>query len=214
MLVHVFGNSHVWTLFGLYGGPNDTRMQTVLDDGTVLWGWKLGSTGATAWGLANPNSQTGAGSAIVRILDADPTPAKTVLMVFGEVDVSGFIGPNRPAELAVGRYAGYLHGIQSRPDVRQVIVASVVPHSRTFHGDQHDRIVANCDDWNIHLMLECRTRGLTYLDWYTPLDLADGEADGNVPDFLEHNANDPGECHLSPDARPILAAALRASLLP
>lgn len=181
-------------------------------------GWKFSNTGATAWGLLNENSRTGAGVGIKKILDSEPGQ-KDVLLCFGEVDVVDHIGKHGTPEdeslrQTVDRYMQFCREILDRPDTGVVLVTSTIPHSKIFRGSDHDRLRSLSERWNALVMTGCDANGLTYVDWYDCIDGAFGSPrDGNVEDIGEHDPTSPNERHMSDAVRPVLLAQVRAALL-
>jgi hypothetical protein len=216
MLLHCFGNSHVWSLIGSFG-LSDQRIESSDGDLRTV-GWKLGGSGATAWALPDHGTTSGAGDKIVGILDSIPGK-KDVLMVFGEVDVTEHIGKHgeditASIDHAVARYASYLTMIEKRDDTGLVLVASTVPHSHRFRPIEHELLKSISRQWNAALEAACEPLNLTYVDWYDCVDSAFGSPlDGEVEDCGERNPGDPEERHMSDAVRPILLSAVRSALL-
>lgn len=211
--IHCFGNSHIWALIG-GEGKNDERIEYA-EEGVDLVGWKFGSSGATAFGLMKRGSDTGAGEKIIATLDCEPG-FKDILMVFGEVDVSSHIGNHgrsieEETSAAIERYAEYLRLLAGRHDTGLIMVTTVIPHSATFRGDDGPRIRKICSLWNSSLYEVCQREGFVYVDWYDILDDSDDVRDGILREDLCRDPLDPGECHLSDSARPLLIRAVLAA---
>lgn len=215
MRIYCFGNSHIWALVG-GEGTSDVRIEHTEGD-LELVGWKLGSSGATAYGLSKKGSTTGAGESIVRILDEEPGK-KDVLMIFGEVDVSDHVGHHAGEDddirSAIDRYVEYLKTIEARQDTGLVMVTSAVPHHSHFRGSDRERILRITRKWNSLLESSLEPTGMTYVDWFDSVDIAGGSpADGEIDDSFAKNASDPGERHMNPLIRPVLVGAIRSALL-
>lgn len=210
--LYIFGNSHVWCILGSEGA-SDTRLES-RDGDLELVGWKLGGSGATAYGLVKRNSTTRAGESIVRLLDAEPGQ-KTVLMVFGEVDVSEHIGRRGVPEDesirdTVAQYIRYLRDLVARPDVDSVLVASVVPHKSGYHADDGPRIRRICEGWCREISTALADEpGMTYVDWYSAIPK---DSNGDILREFELRPGDMNDCHMATSLRPLLLQKVREAL--
>lgn len=210
MRVFCFGNSHLWAMVGS-PGRSDELIEVDIDGIHVL-GWKLGSSGATAYSLDDESSETQAGSSLIRILDSYRNERKKVFMVFGEVDVTDHIGKHGdPEDLSISetieRYMQFCSKLAARDDVCLIAIASTIPHSAEFNRS-HDHVVRISRKWNVALKESCLSNGFTYVDWYESLIGSNGE----ITDNMALHPNDPNERHMNYEVvRSILANQLRSS---
>jgi hypothetical protein len=215
MLIYCFGNSHVWSLVGGFCKQAD-RIESSDEDLEFL-GWKLGDSGATAYGLMKKGSATRAGENIIKILDEEPGK-KDVLMVFGAVDVIVHIGKHGQDEdtevaNAINKYNEYLKILEARNDTGLILVTSTVAYSHNFKPHDHERIKRISAKWNKSLQDIC-VGSIVYVDWYDCVDTFNAsKRDGEVDDNLERNPADPNEMHMSLDVRPILIKSIRSAIL-
>ncbi len=213
MILHCFGNSHLFALFGHASNGSSDELMTLdaQTGGPNLRGWKLGSSGATAYGLMKANSRTGAGDSIIRILNEEQG-MKDVLLVFGEVDVSVHIGNHGLDEdddvrRVVARYVEFVTMLMDRPDIGRVLVTSMIPHHAGLN--EFHRILRITMKWNQAIRSAVELAGLTYVDWFDCI----ANDDGSVLSGLCHNDLDNGELHLSKTAQSILYDAVKTALL-
>lgn len=170
MRLYVFGNSHVWTLFdwNAVAGRDSAILRSSAGDVELVG---MAVTGATAHNLGEDGSSTQAGPKLREMLDADPDPEKSLLVVFGEVDCSTHVGHHGVGDGSAivgtwGRYEQALRDIDSRPDVRHMLVASTIPHHANFRPAMRAEIAAISIVWNSEVRSMCGRLGWTYVDLY------------------------------------------------
>lgn len=211
MKIFCFGNSHVWAFLNC---PQKNNEEITKSYGSLeISAWKLGDSGATAYGLMKKNSRTGAGETIQTILNSI-LGKKEILMVFGMVDITDHIGKHgteiqQSVVETIEKYKEYLQLLNSRGDIAHIFVASSIPFSKNFQPENFERLNNISNLWNAHLKKMCIDNNFKFVDWYTALDLAENDAlDGHIPDSLALAPNDKNETHMNENASPIMMGVL------
>ncbi len=194
----IFGDSHV---MGLSRSHHDGIIS--LERGTGTWYlWGIG--GASAHGLMNSGSQTGARKRIIGALDA-AGGKKSVTLLFGECDCTEQVGLNgKTMDVSLERYGQFIQELRGRPDVVDVTACSIIPHTRIFrsHYRSEDVVRDISLEWNDRLDPE--------IDLWSAL--ADGY--GYLPPRLCWSPDDPCERHLSPDGSEIVWRTIETTVCP
>lgn len=138
-MLFLFGDSHSRG-FGL-----DRTLDKQYERESSLGTWVIVPTGgATAHGLLNESSSTGAGQKIRETLDQSTAIGKIVVLMFGEVDCTNhFAQQDDPISYIIAtadRLHLFVQKLVARPDVSHVFVCSSIPHVAAFRFDKADSI--------------------------------------------------------------------------
>lgn len=209
--IAVLGNSHVRYFLGELTSGDDTHEFDL--HGHHVTVAQFGITGATAWGLSNPQSRTGAGEKVRNYL-AEHDDIDLLVLVFGEVDVRDHIkpranaAPNTPIAShvipVIERYGKFLESLNIHRS-RHVALAGCVPYSvSAVSCDPHINDIAIVFNYYLRAMAE--NHGFLYLDLFTDFT----GPDGALLHVFGRNPNNPAEPHLDHDA---VEDVVRANLL-
>lgn len=213
MVVYGFGNSHIWSVIRESSDKSDVMIEDDLPGGHLIRIWKVGDTGATAYGLRYTESRTRSRESVLRHLAERTEESPVLFLVFGEVDITEHIGRHgdirTDCQSALSGLDSLLETVrETYPQIRNVIIASSIPHHSRFRPDQIDRIREIEPIWESELQNFCAERKCKYLDWYGPLrDHIVEVGEENVFRSLE-----PNERHLSTSCRDLLVRILTDSL--
>lgn len=147
--VHVVGNSHVMYFVG-QNVPIDDSVTRVERDLTIR-AYKAGDTGATVYGLMNPNSKTQAGKKISEFLSAEQ--AKNVVFVLGDVDfrehmlkhlTHGMGSVEWYLEEVSKKYEQYIRSIDAGYNIS---ITSMVPFAESYYRFKMGEDLRNAALW-------------------------------------------------------------------